>query len=172
MKITKSSLAVILLSFATMAASASASAQNYNVKASSNDRKDKVEERYEEKPSVSIHNELKRLVGNKTETSLSGTRFENIDKFFLDKYTGEVTIVDYHKGEPVRWSVKREKASDDIVRTPNKVTYQLVKIGESYTDLLLVNIDTGATWSLYVKGLTMNYKNAKFEYLPKMETDW
>lgn len=172
MKITKSFAAAMLLSFFMLSTSTYATAQNYTVKSSSTDKKEKVEERYDEKPGTSIQNELKKIVGNKTETSLTGARIENIGNVFLDKYTGEITIVDYYKGDPVRWNIKREKASDDIVSVPDKVTYQLIKIGTSYTDLLLVNIDTGATWSLYVKGLTMNYKNARFQYLPKMDADW
>lgn len=172
MKITKTSVAVMMVSFIMLSTSTYLSAQNYTVKSSSSDKTEKSQEKYVEKPGTSIHNELKKIIGNKTETSLTGARIENIGNMFLDKYTGEVTIVDYYKGNPVRWNVIREKASDDIVRTANKVNYQLVKIGDSYTDLLLVNIDTGATWCLYVKGLTLNFKNARFQYIPKMETDW
>lgn len=33
----------------------------------------------------------------KSETSLGGSRIENLGKYFLDKHTGQVSLVTYHR---------------------------------------------------------------------------
>ena len=43
----------------------------------------------------------------------SSSRIENLGKYFLDKHTGQVSLVTYHRGDPVRWNVLRENVPED-----------------------------------------------------------
>ena len=56
--------------------------------------------------------------------------------------TGQVTLVTYQRGEPVRWNI------------------------------LLININTGAIWAIDTKGLTFSYKNTRLKYIPAVDTSW
>ena len=56
--------------------------------------------------------------------------------------TGQVTLVTYQRGEPVRWNI------------------------------LLINIYTGAMWAVDTKGLTFSYKNSRLKYIPAVDTSW
>ena len=56
--------------------------------------------------------------------------------------TGQVTLVTYQRGEPVRWNI------------------------------LLININTGAMWAIDTKGLTFSYKNTRLKYIPAVDTSW
>lgn len=44
----------------------------------------------------------------KSETTIGGSRIGNLGKYFLDKYTGQVTLVTYQRGEPVRWNILKD----------------------------------------------------------------
>ena len=56
--------------------------------------------------------------------------------------TGQVTLVTYQRGEPVRWNIH------------------------------LININTGAMWAIDTKGLTFSYKNTRLKYIPAVDTSW
>ena len=56
--------------------------------------------------------------------------------------TGQVTLVTYQRGEPVRWNI------------------------------LLININTGAMWAIDTKGITFSYKNTRLKYIPAVDTSW
>ena len=107
MKIAKFNVAASLLAIAVMLFSADLSAQNLTFKVGGDDKekkevvKEKIVEKEVEKSGPSVSQELKKMFGYKDETSLTGPRVENIGKFFLDKYTGEVTVFAYYKNEPV-----------------------------------------------------------------------
>ena len=102
MKISRALAATVLLSF-IMLFSVDVNAQTVSMKVGTGDKekkdepKEKVVEKVVEKSGPSVEQELKKLFGLKSETSLTGPRVENIGKYFLDKYTGEVTVVGYYK---------------------------------------------------------------------------
>jgi len=130
------SAAFMLLVIPAMLTSNEISAQTVSVKIGSEDNKEKKEETKEkvvEKETVksgpTLEQELKKAFGMKSETSLGGPRIENLGKYFLDKYTGQVSMVTYHRGEPVRWNILRDNVPEDWVDDPETVNYQLVKYG-------------------------------------------
>lgn len=51
--------------------------------------KEKVVEKVVEKSGPTLEQELKKVFGMKSETSLGGSRIENLGKYFLDKHTGQ-----------------------------------------------------------------------------------
>lgn len=168
-----------LLCSLMMSSSVVCSAQGFSVKVGDDDEKKK--EKVEEKPSEeakpdksapSLEHELKRIFGVKSETSLSGPRVENIGKYFLDKYTGEVTMVSFYRSEPVRWRILRDNVPDDIVYDIGQVNYQLIRYGNGENDVVLLNVNTGAMWGLDFKGISLNYKHTRFKYIPKVDTVW
>lgn len=134
--------------------------------------KEKIVERVVEKSGPSVQQELKKLFGFKAETSLTGPRIENIGKYFLDKYTGDVTVVGFYKNEPVRWRILRDKVNEDVINEDQLVNYQLIKYGSGDNDMVLVNLNTGVMWSIDFKGLSITFKNARFIYLPMKDTEW
>lgn len=178
MKITRTISAAALLSVAMMLFSVDINAQTVSVKVGSDDkekkeeRKEKVVEKVVEKSGPSVEQELKRLFGFKSETSLSGPQVENIGKYFLDKHTGEVTIVGYYRNEPVRWRILRDKIDEDFINEDKLVNYQLIKFGTGDNDIVLVNVNSGAMWGIDFKGFSFNYKNTRFKYIPMMDTEW
>lgn len=178
MKIAKFNVAASLLAIAVMLFSADLSAQNLTFKVGGDDKekkevvKEKIVEKEVEKSGSSVSQELKKMFGYKDETSLTGPRVENIGKFFLDKYTGEVTVFAYYKNEPVRWRVYRDHVPDDITDPRAEVNYQLIRYDTGDNDLVLVNINTGAMWRIDFKGLGITYKNARFKYVPIIDTEW
>lgn len=132
--------------------------------------KEKVVEKEVVKSGPSLEQELKKVFGMKSETSIGGTRIENLGKYFLDKYTGQVTLVTYQRGEPVRWNILRDRTDDDIVYDRDTYNYQLVRFGSGNDDILLININTGAMWAIDFKGLKRTYKNARLKYIPAVDT--
>jgi hypothetical protein len=132
--------------------------------------KEKVVEKEVVKSGPSLEQELKKVFGMKSETSIGGARIENLGKYFLDKYTGQVTLVTYQRGEPVRWNILRDRTDDDIVYDRDTYNYQLVRFGSGNDDILLININTGAMWAIDFKGLKRTYKNARLRYIPAVET--
>ena len=106
----------------------------------------------------------------KSETSIGGSRIENLGKYFLDKYTGQVTLVTYQRGEPIRWNILRDKTDDDIVYDENAYNYQLVRYGDGNDNVLLINVNTGTMWAIDTKGLS--YKNTRLKYIPAVDTTW
>ena len=169
----KSLPAAILLSLTLV--SYSAAAQNVNVNADSGEKKKtetKVVEKVVEKSGPSVESELRKLFGSKTETSIDGPRVENIGRYFLDKYTGEVTIFDYHHGEPIRWRVLRDSVPEDIIIDPQAVNYQMFKVGATENDIILMNINTGAMWTIEVKLLSLSHKKTIFKYIPVTDTEY
>ena len=89
-------------------------------------------EKVVEKSGPTLEQELKKVFGMKSETSLGGSRIENLGKYFLDKHTGQVSLVTYHRGDPVRWNVLRENVPED---------YQLVRYGDHDDNILLINLN-------------------------------
>ena len=172
MNIMKSLPAAILFSLALI--SYTATAQSITGKAGSEQKKTetKVVEKVVEKSAPSVGYELRKLLGTKTETSLDGSRVENIGKYFLDKYTGEVTIFDYHRNEPIRWRVHRDIVPEDVLVDPHAVNYQMFRIGTSENDIILMNINTGAMWAIDVKPLSVNHKKTIFKYIPVTDTQY
>ena len=179
MNIAKTISAGLLLCLVMLAPSSICPAQTLSVKVGGNndDKKEKHDERRDEdkvsdRPAPSLEQELKRLFGFKSETSLSGPRVENVGKYFLDKYTGEVTMISYYRNEPVRWRILRDNVPEDIVYDRNAVNYQLIKYGNGENDIALLNVNTGAMWGIDFKGISLNYKHTRFKYIPKIDTAW
>lgn len=173
------SAAFMLLVIPTIISSNVISAQTVSVKIGSEDNKEKKEETKEkvvEKETVksgpTLEQELKKAFGMKSETSLGGSRIENLGKYFLDKYTGQVSMVTYHRGEPVRWNILRDNVPEDWVDDPETVNYQLVKYGEGTDNVLLLNINSGAMWAIDTRGLTFSYKNTRLKFIPAVDTSW
>ena len=173
------SAAFMLLVIPTIISSNVISAQTVSVKIGSEDNKEKKEETKEkvvEKETVksgpTLEQELKKAFGMKSETSLGGSRIENLGKYFLDKYTGQVSMVTYHRGEPVRWNILRDNVPEDWVDDPETVNYQLVKYGEGTDNVLLLNIKSGAMWAIDTKGLTFSYKNTRLKFIPAVDASW
>lgn len=169
----------MLLVIPAMLTSNEISAQTVSVKIGSEDNKEKKEETKEkvvEKETVksgpTLEQELKKTFGMKSETSLGGSRIENLGKYFLDKYTGQVSMVTYHRGEPVRWNILRDNVPEDWVDDPETVNYQLVKYGEGTDNVLLLNINSGAMWAIDTRGLTFSYKNTRLKFIPAVDTSW
>ena len=153
-------------------------AQTVSVKVGTGDKekkdepKEKVVEKVVEKSGPSVEQELKKLFGLKSETSLTGPRVENIGKYFLDKYTGEVTVVGYYKNEPVRWRILRDNVPEDVIDEEQLVNYQLIKFGAGDNDIVLVNVNSGIMWGEDFKGLSFSFRNTRFTYIPMRDTEW
>ena len=135
------------------------SAQTFSVKVGTGQ-----EEKKKEEP--------KKVFGMKSETTIGGSRIENLGKYFLDKYTGQVTLVTYQRGEPVRWNILRDRTPDDIIYDERAYNYQLVRYGDGNDNILLININTGAMWAIDTKGFTFSYKNTRLKYIPAVDTSW
>ena len=178
MKITGTLTAAALLSAIMILFSLDVNAQTVSLKVGTDDKekkeesKEKVVEKVVEKSGPSVEQELKRLFGFKSETSLAGPRVENIGKYFLDKHTGEVTAIGYHKNEPVRWRVLRDDLPEDLAYEDQLVNYQLIKFGTGDNDIVLVNLNTGIMWKVEFKGLSLSFKNTRFAYIPLKDTEW
>lgn len=115
MRYMKSLMAAALVSVAVMWSASGIYAQTVSVTIGGGEEKEKKEETKEksddkpaQKSSPSLEYELKRIFGAKSETSLEGPRVENLGKYFLDKYTGQVTLITYYRSEPVRWNILRD----------------------------------------------------------------
>lgn len=178
MKTTRTIAAATLLSAIMMSFSINANAQSISVKVGSDDKekkeepKEKVVEKVVEKSETSVEQELRKLFGFKTETSLSGPRIENIGKYFLDKHTGEVTVIGYYKNEPVRWRILRDNLPEDVAYEDQLVNYQLIKFDTGDNDIVLVNLNTGIMWAMDFKGFSLTFKNTRFAYIPMRDTEW
>lgn len=177
MKISRALAAAVLLLF-IMLFSVDVNAQTVSVKVGTGDKekkdepKEKVVEKVVEKSGPSVEQELKKLFGLKSETSLTGPRVENIGKYFLDKYTGEVTVVGYYKNEPVRWRILRDNVPEDVIDEEQLVNYQLIKFGAGDNDIVLVNVNSGIMWGVDFKGLSFSFRNTRFTYIPMRDTEW
>jgi len=176
MRYIKSFVAALALSAAVMWNAAGLSAQTISLKIGDDDKekkeesKEKPSEKPAEKSAPSLEYQLKRIFGAKSETSLEGPRVENLGKYFLDKYTGQVTLISYHKGAPVRWNILRDRVADDYIYDKDTVNYQLIKYGDNSDNLILVNINSGAMWAIDTRGLS--YKNTRLVYIPVTDTTW
>ena len=116
------------------------SAQTVSVKVGAekdNEKKEEPKEKVVEKSGPTLEQELKKVFGMKSETLLGGSRIENLGKYFLDKHTGQVSLVTYHRGDPVRWNVLRENVPEDWVDDEDAVNYQLVRYGDHDDNILL-----------------------------------
>ena len=171
MKVSRTIAAAVLLSF-MMLFSIDVNAQTVSVKVGTSDNekndepKEKVVEKVVEKSGPSVEQELKKLFGLKSETLLTDPRVENIGKYFLDKHTGEVTVVGYYKNEPVRWRILRDNVAEDVVNEDQLVNYQMIKFGTGDNDIVLVNVNTGVMWGVDFKGLSFSFRNTRFAYIP------
>lgn len=170
------SAAAMLLFLPAIFSFSDMSAQTLSVKVGT-EKKEKNEEpkeKSDDKPvqssRPSLEQELKRVFGMKSETSLGGSRIENLGKYFLDKYTGQVTLVSYQRNEPVRWNILRDRVPEDIIYDPETVNYQLIKFGDGSDQILLINLNTGAMWAIDTRGFT--YKNTTLKYIPAIDTGW
>ena len=134
--------------------------------------KEKVVEKEVVKSGPTLEQELKKAFGMKSETSIGGSRIENLGKYFLDKYTGQVTLVTYQRGEPVRWNILRDRTPDDIIYDDQAYNYQLVRYGDGNDNIILININTGAMWAIDSKGLSFSQKNTRLKYIPAVDTTW
>ena len=164
-------MTALVLYAAVMWKAADMSAQTISLNIGSYEEKEKKEESKEkpvekpaEKSSPSLEYQLKLIFGVKSETSLEDPRVENIGKYFLDKYTGQVTLISYYKGDPVRWDILRDNVPDDYVHNKEAVNYQLIKYGDNSDNLILVNLNSGVMWAIDIKGLS--YKNTRLVYIP------
>ena len=134
--------------------------------------KEKVVEKEVVKSGPTLEQELKKAFEMKSETSIGGSRIENLGKYFLDKYTGQVTLVTYQRGEPVRWNILRDRTPDDIIYDDQAYNYQLVRYGDGNDNIILININTGAMWAIDSKGLSFSQKNTRLKYIPAVDTTW
>ena len=134
--------------------------------------KEKVVEKEVVKSGPTLEQELKKAFGMKSETSIGGSRIENLGKYFLDKFTGQVTLVTYQRGEPVRWNILRDRTPDDIIYDEQTYNYQLVRYGDGNDNIILININTGAMWAIDSKGLSFSQKNTRLKYIPAVDTTW
>ena len=170
------SAAFMLLAIPAVFNTSDISAQTVSVKVGTEKEEKKKEEKVVEKEVVksgpTLEQELKKVFGMKSETSIGGSRLENLGKYFLDKYTGQVTLVTYQKGEPIRWNILRDRTPDDIIYDDQTYNYQLVRYGDGNDHILLININTGAMWAIDTKGLTFSYKNTRLKYIPAVDTTW
>lgn len=170
------SVAFMLLVFPAVFNTSEMSAQTVSVKVGTENEekkeviKEKVVEKEVVKSGPSLEQELKKVFGMKSETSIGGARIENLGKYFLDKYTGQVTLVTYQRGEPVRWNILRDRTDDDIVYNRDTYNYQLVRFGSGNDDIVLININTGAMWAIDFKGLKRTYKKYRLKYIPAVDT--
>ena len=173
------SAAVMLLVIPAVFNSNHISAQTVSVKVGA-EKEDKKKEEPKEKSEVkpvqssgpTLEQELKKVFGMKSETSIGGSRIENLGKYFLDKYTGQVTLVTYQRGEPVRWNILRDRTPDDIIYDEHAYNYQLVRYGDGNDNIILININTGAMWAIDSKGLSFSQKNTRLKYIPAVDTTW
>lgn len=177
MKISRiSGMLLVSLAVAPVPASVSArtmSGKNENTVCQDTGQQKKEEESEEKsnaKSGVSFEKVFEKMLGMKIETSLEEPFVENLGHFFLDKRTGEVTMLSHYKNEPVRWHLTRDEAPDDIVNDNNAINYQLVRYGTGSNDIVLVNINTGAMWMFDLKGITFSYRRAKLTYVPMTDT--
>ena len=173
------SAAVMLLIIPAVFNTNDISAQTVSVKVGTGQeekKKEEPKEKSEVKPVQSsgptLEQELKKVFGMKSETTIGGSRIENLGKYFLDKYTGQVTLVTFQRGEPVRWNILRDRTPDDIIYDEQSYNYQLVRYGDGNDNILLININTGAMWAIDTKGLTFSYKNTRLKYIPAVDTTW
>ena len=130
MNIMKSMIAMSLVALFMSVASVDLCAQTTSAKAGSDDKKEaqkeKVVERVVEKSGPSVEQQLRKMFNSKSETSLSAPRLENMGVFFLDKHTGDVTVMGVYKSESVRWRIQRDSVADDVVNEDQLVNYQLI----------------------------------------------
>lgn len=177
MKISRTMAAAVLLPV-MMLFSIDINAQTVSVKVGDGNKgkkeesKEKVVEKVVEKSGPSVEQQLRKLFGFKSETSLTGPRVENIGKYFLDKYTGEVTVVGDYRNDPVRWRILRDNVPEDVVNEDHLVNYQLIKFGTGDYDIVLVNINTGIMWAVDFKGLGIRFRNTRLTYIPMRDTEW
>lgn len=164
------SAAVMLLVMPALLSSHEVSAQNDSIKIGSEEKKEKIVEKEVVKSGPTLEQELKKAFGMKSETSLGGSRIENLGKYFLDKYTGQVSLVTYQKGEPVRWNILRDNTPEDWICDHDTVNYQLIRYADGTDNILLININSGAMWAIDTKGFS--YKNTRLKYIPAVDAAW
>lgn len=176
MNIMKTMIAASVVALFMSVASVDLCAQTTSVKVGADNKKEepkeKVVERVVEKSSGPSVEQQFRKIFAKSETSLCGPRLENLGVFFLDKYTGDVTVMGFYKSEPVRWRILRDSVADDVINEDQIVNYQLIKYDNAESDVVLLNVNTGVMWTLDYKGLILNYRNSRFVYLPMRDTEW
>lgn len=173
MRTMKSLTVSILLAYSVVFYTASAQSLSVNAGTDTNKKTEtKTVEKVVEKSTPSVAQELRKFFGVKSETSLDGPRIENIGRYFLDKYTGEVTIVSFQFNEPVRWKLRRESIPEDLVYDPQTVNYQMFKVGTGDNDIVLMNINTGVMWAPDIKPLSVNHRKTVLKYIPITETEY
>ena len=121
-----------------------------------------IEKSFEVKDRHKIERTRKSVSCLKDETSLSAVRFERLDEYILDKYTGEVSFLDFGFGRAKRIKVKQKgRSRTGIVCNDSTVNYQL-QVNRKTGCYYLMNINSGDIW--YIRnGLT---KKACLQYLP------
>lgn len=108
---------------------------------------------------------LRKVVsGFKDETSLSSVRFERLDEYILDKYTGEVSFLQFVFGKPERIMVKTTEKSRTDTACKETVNYQLM-VDRKSKCYYLMNINSGDIW--YIRN--RDTKKACLQYLPAVK---
>lgn len=97
----------------------------------------------------------------KNETSLQEPRYEMIDDFLLDKYTGNVFYVYVLFSKAEKIMLNRESAGSDVVHDHEHVNYQLIVKRDVTDSYYLLNLVSGDMW--YIRNVSS--KKARLQYL-------
>ena len=97
----------------------------------------------------------------KNETSLQEPRYEMIDDFLLDKYTGNVFYVYVLFSKTEKIMLDRESAGSDVVPDHEHVNYQLIVKRDVTDSYYLLNLVSGDMW--YIRNVSS--KKARLQYL-------
>ena len=88
----------------------------------------------------------------KNETSLQEPRYEMIDDFLLDKYTGNVFYVYVLFSKTEKIMLNRESAGSDVVPDHEHVNYQLIVKRDVTDSYYLLNLVSGDMW--YIRNVS------------------
>lgn len=114
------------------------------------------------------HKKEKLECCRKNETSLQGPRYEMIDDFLLDKYTGDVFYVYVFFSKAEKILLNRESADSDVVPDQEHVNYQLIVNRDHSDSYYLLNLVSGDMWYIRMDSL----KKARLQYLPPVPGEW
>ncbi|MCM1178607.1 MAG: hypothetical protein NC335_12855 [Bacteroides sp.] len=106
---------------------------------------------------------LKALsAGRKCETSLGLPRYEMLDSYFIDKYTGDVYYINVQMSKVEKILLERESAVTDVVASGECVNYQLLANYGSITNYYLLNLNSGDLWKICS---SFNPRKIKLQYV-------
>ncbi len=95
----------------------------------------------------------------KNETSLQEPRYEMIDDFLLDKYTGNVFYVYVLFSKTEKILLDRESAGSDVVPDHEHVNYQLIVKRDVTDSYYLLNLVSGDMW--YIRNVSSKKARVK-----------